>query len=298
MPKPTPAAASIITRCFHRWLAGGGVKRGIVHGATDEYGIAVAEDKVHVHDFHATILHLLGLDHERLTYRYGGRDYRLTDVDGRVVRGSRLNPPGAKWRRPTGVQELNQPSAAMSFPLRHQMRRLMRLISTKTTYLEMLAPPAGEIAPPRSDLEIRRIDRPTNDFYRLLYRAVGAELCWVDRIVMPDDLLQSMLSDDRVDVFVLRVVGELAGYSELDRRVESDIELAYFGLFPAFIGQGLGRFLLDWTLYTAWSRRPQRVWVHTCDLDHPAALPTYLKAGFRIDDEKIIEQFVPREQDG
>jgi len=72
-------------QAFSSWLAGGGVKRGHVHGATDEYGIAVAADKVHVHDFHATILHLLGLDHQRLTYRYSGRDYRLTDVAGNVV---------------------------------------------------------------------------------------------------------------------------------------------------------------------------------------------------------------------
>ncbi len=70
---------------FSSWLAGGGVKGGIVHGSSDEHGIAVAEDRVHVHDFHATILHLLGLDHERLTFRHAGRDYRLTDVHGEVV---------------------------------------------------------------------------------------------------------------------------------------------------------------------------------------------------------------------
>ena len=68
------------------WLAGGGVKGGIVHGATDEFGCDAVEDKVHVHDLHATILHLMGLDHEKLTYRYSGRDFRLTDVHGRVVR--------------------------------------------------------------------------------------------------------------------------------------------------------------------------------------------------------------------
>ena len=73
-------------QCFSSWLAGGGVKSGLVHGATDEYGIAVAEGLVHVHDFHATILHLLGLDHTRLTYRHAGRDYRLTDVSGTVVK--------------------------------------------------------------------------------------------------------------------------------------------------------------------------------------------------------------------
>ena len=73
-------------QCFSSWLAGGGVRGGITHGSTDDYGIAVADDKVHVHDFHATILHLLGLDHEKLTYRHAGRDFRLTDVHGDVVK--------------------------------------------------------------------------------------------------------------------------------------------------------------------------------------------------------------------
>lgn len=70
---------------FTMWMAGGGVRGGMVHGATDEFGWHAIQDKVHVHDLHATILHLMGFDHERLTYRYGGRDYRLTDVHGHVV---------------------------------------------------------------------------------------------------------------------------------------------------------------------------------------------------------------------
>ena len=72
--------------CFSSWLAGAGVKGGLTYGATDDIGATVAENKVHVHDFHATILHLLGIDHTRLTYRFGGRDYRLTDVHGEVVK--------------------------------------------------------------------------------------------------------------------------------------------------------------------------------------------------------------------
>ena len=71
---------------FTMWLAGGGVKGGMAHGATDEFGWDAVEDRVHVHDLHATILHLLGLDHEKLTYRHSGRDYRLTDVYGTVVK--------------------------------------------------------------------------------------------------------------------------------------------------------------------------------------------------------------------
>jgi len=71
---------------FTMWLAGGGVKGGHVHGATDELGFNAVEGKVHVHDLHATVLHLMGIDHERLTYRYSGRDFRLTDVQGVVVK--------------------------------------------------------------------------------------------------------------------------------------------------------------------------------------------------------------------
>ena len=67
------------------WLAGGGVKRGLTYGATDQFGFYIVENKVHIHDLHATILHLVGLDHKRLTYRYSGRDFRLTDVHGSVV---------------------------------------------------------------------------------------------------------------------------------------------------------------------------------------------------------------------
>ncbi len=71
---------------FTVWLAGAGIKSGIAHGSTDEFGHRAVEDKVHMHDLHATILHLLGLDHEKLTYRYSGRDFRLTDVHGKVVK--------------------------------------------------------------------------------------------------------------------------------------------------------------------------------------------------------------------
>ncbi|MAX40824.1 DUF1501 domain-containing protein [Gimesia sp.] len=72
---------------FTMWLAGGGVKSGIQYGATDEFGYYATKDKMHIHDFHATILHLLGMDHEKLTYRYAGRDFRLTDVAGHVAHG-------------------------------------------------------------------------------------------------------------------------------------------------------------------------------------------------------------------
>ena len=85
--KPDGKGREHHNRVFSSWLAGAGVKAGTVYGESDEYGIEVARDAVHFHDFHATILHLLGMDHTRLTYRYAGRDFRLTDVAGQVVNG-------------------------------------------------------------------------------------------------------------------------------------------------------------------------------------------------------------------
>src|SRR5205814_8873417 len=85
---------------FSTWMAGGGVKGGQRYGATDEHGVVAVDNKVHVHDLHATILHLMGLDHEKLTYRYSGRDFRLTGVSGRVVKeimGSWPRVPGPEW---------------------------------------------------------------------------------------------------------------------------------------------------------------------------------------------------------
>ena len=74
-------------RCFTIWMAGAGVKRGITYGETDDFGYNIARDPVHVHDFQATVMHLMGIDHERFTYKFQGRRYRLTDVHGKVVKG-------------------------------------------------------------------------------------------------------------------------------------------------------------------------------------------------------------------
>ncbi len=83
--KPNDFGRDHHPRCFSMWMAGGGVKPGLTHGATDEYGYNIVESPLHIHDFHATILHLLGIDHERLTFKYQGRRFRLTDVHGHVV---------------------------------------------------------------------------------------------------------------------------------------------------------------------------------------------------------------------
>jgi GNAT superfamily N-acetyltransferase len=167
-------------------------------------------------------------------------------------------------------------------------------VETLVTYLEMRAPPDGPaILPPRAALEIRRAVRPTLSFYRYLYDAVGGDWTWTERRLMSDEALAAIIRDPRVEILVLWVDGVPGGYAELDRRAPPDIELAYFGLIPEFMGQGLGRFLLDHAIRRAWSCEPARLWVHTCDLDHPRALGVYEKSGFRVYDQRMGRATLP-----
>lgn len=161
------------------------------------------------------------------------------------------------------------------------------VVQTVVTFLEMTAPPNRPPSPcPSPRIEVRRAHRPTVSFYRYLYRTVGAGWTWTARQVLSDEELATIIRDPKVEVNVLWVEGVPGGYAELDHRSPPDIELAYFGLLPDFIGQGLGKYLLDWSIVHAWRRRPRRLWVHTCDLDHPRAVSVYTKAGFHIYDRR------------
>ena len=160
-------------------------------------------------------------------------------------------------------------------------------IETLVTYLEMTEPPVGAPLPaPRAGVEVRRALRSTIGFYRYLYDAIGKDWTWYERKLLGDAELAAIIGDANVEVNVLWVEGVPAGLAELDFRERPDVELAYFGVLPEFIGQGYGRWLLDWAVHHVWRSRPRRLWVHTCDLDHPHALPVYQKAGFRIYDRQ------------
>ena len=109
---------------------------------------------------------------------------------------------------------------------------------------------------------------------------------------LSDEQLATVIQDSRNELHVLHVAGSPAGFAELDRRVSHEIELVQFGLMADFIGQGLGKWFLQWTIDKAWSYGPKRFWLHTCTLDHPAALPTYKQAGF----VQFKEQAIRRER--
>lgn len=162
------------------------------------------------------------------------------------------------------------------------------------TYLEMRRRPNRLIRHLPRGLTIVQTHSPTVSFYRYLYNTVGAPWLWQERRRIDDNTLLAIIHDAKVEVHVLYVHGVPAGYIELDRRIADEVEVAYFGLIPEFIGRGLGRYLLDWALNEAWREHPRRVWVHSCNYDHPKAIAVYQRAGFvpykqeavRIDDPR------------
>jgi len=161
-------------------------------------------------------------------------------------------------------------------------------IEAVVTYLEMLAPPRRPMTPaPLGKLAILRAEEPTVSFYRYLYQSVGDPWNWVDRRLLDDAALRRIIHHPKVEIHVLYVAGVPAGFAEQDRREGRDIELAYFGLIPEFVGRGLGAYFLDWAVNAAWLRKPKRLWVHTCTLDHPRALAAYQRAGFQVYDRGV-----------
>lgn len=175
-----------------------------------------------------------------------------------------------------------------------------RIVVT-TWHLEMRRAPERMRALPAGAIVSHATAIPLS-FYRYLYETVGAPWCWVDRRWMGDAELASHVHDPRVEVHVACVEGAPAGYFELDaRKLASDreIELAYFGLVPWRIGGGLGGPLLDAAIERAWVMgrahgAMDRLWVHTCSLDHPRARAAYARAGFVEYEAHDHEEWDPR----
>ena len=175
------------------------------------------------------------------------------------------------------------------------------------TYLEQTSlDELRPAAPPGEDVAVLQVEDCAPSLWRRLYGEVGAAYHWVDRLGWTDAEIQAYLSDPAVSLWVLSVKGEVAGYFELREHPDDEVrlkpdttdtaqspvasgfsrtfsvEIAYFGLLPAHVGRGLGKYLLSEAAARAWTLQPSRVWLHTSTLDHPAALPNYLARGFSI----------------
>ena len=165
-------------------------------------------------------------------------------------------------------------------------------IEVTTTELEMLSP--GEFQPKtldRDDVLVQKVEIPTPVINHFFFINVGRPWKWYSRLKWSLADWTALVQKETTSTWIGYIKGSPFGYIELDQQEES-VEIAFFGLLPQFIGMGLGGFLLSEAIRLAWELEPNRVWVHTCNLDHQAALPNYLKAGFVVFDEKTIDHDV------
>ncbi len=161
-------------------------------------------------------------------------------------------------------------------------------------FLEMNAP--GELRPKRTSLPgvtVARVPAPIPELNRFFYATVGAEYKWTDRLSWPLAKWREYLERPDIDTYVLAVDGIPAGFFELMRHDNGDIEIKYFGLIGAYIGKGLGAHMLTAAAGAAWGAGAKRVIVDTCSLDHPNAFDHYVARGFKLYRTDVVNKDVP-----
>ncbi|WFU16285.1 GNAT family N-acetyltransferase [Bradyrhizobium sp. CB3481] len=153
-------------------------------------------------------------------------------------------------------------------------------VAAIVTHLEMTARPTPR-PDPAGAWSLRRVETPPLDWFRDLYRRIGEEWLWISRIRMSDAELAAHLHSPQLEVYALVDDGGDEGLLELDFREPGQCEIVMFGVTAKLVGSGAGRWLMDRALDIAWSRPIDRLWLHTCTFDHPAALAFYQRSGFR-----------------
>jgi GNAT superfamily N-acetyltransferase len=172
-------------------------------------------------------------------------------------------------------------------------------VEVTTWSLELTSPDQVVPAPrPELDLTLVQARFPSPELSRFLYTAVGGDWYWIDRLVWTHEQWLEWQGRPGVETWIAYIEGTPAGYFELDASVAGDVELAYFGLLPVFVGRGLGGWLLTEALRRAWALGPDRVWVHTCSLDGPHALANYRARGMKVFKETRATQDLDAEPPG
>ena len=155
-------------------------------------------------------------------------------------------------------------------------------MSVITYFLETTSPRELKPASKRADLDVSESEVPRYTLNRDLYARVGGPWQWHDKLSWSDEQWRAYVESHELRTWVARWHGEIAGYFELRKDARADVEIAYFGLVRDFIGRGFGGDLLTRAIESAWRWGARRVWVHTCTLDHPAALANYRARGMHV----------------
>lgn len=174
-------------------------------------------------------------------------------------------------------------------------------LANVVTNLEMFERPRLRPEPAAVRATLRRMERPSVTAYRALFHKVGDPYLWFSRLALDDDALRAVIHDPRMEIYAVEFDGLDEGILELDFRVSGEGEIVFFALTDALVGTGTGRWLMNRALDIAWSKPISRLWVHTCTLDHPKALPFYIRSGFvpfkrqvEICDDPRVTGLVPR----
>lgn len=160
-------------------------------------------------------------------------------------------------------------------------------IASVVTYLEMTERPRPKPGSALVPLQLVPLTDPDPARYRALFRAVGGPWLWFSRLRLDDDALRARLTAPGLALYTVQLRKQDVGLLELDFSVEGEVEIGFFGLMPQLTGKGAGSWLMTQALALAWAKKPRRVWLHTCTLDHPKALSFYLKHGFRAYARKV-----------
>ncbi len=163
------------------------------------------------------------------------------------------------------------------------------IVPAKTHYLEMTELLSNEIII-SEQYTLTECKNISTDEYLSLYKNVGEKWGWTGRLLLKPEELKNILNSDLSSVYKFHLGDELLGFVEFSLSEFPEIEISYLGLLPEYAGKGIGKIFLQSVLQLVWSLNPNRVWLHTCEFDHPAALKAYQNAGFRIYKTKVEKE--------
>jgi GNAT superfamily N-acetyltransferase len=171
-------------------------------------------------------------------------------------------------------------------------------VEVTRTYLDLSNPSDanGSVPEPAEPVRIEQVAPCPESFFRYLYAEVGRRYHWTDRLPWTDEEIRRHLDRKEISIWALFSNGSPGGYFELEQHEDGSTEIAYFGLMGHCMGRGLGKYLLTHAINTAWEMKPNRVWLHTCSLDDPAALPNYINRGLRPFKQETYHTFLSPEE--